>query len=174
MLNRRSFLCYGGVTALSYLAKPVQAQSESHTVDVDFTTGVLKYFDSVGKIRCEFYVVLPRNTYSLPVTGRVKQIILQPEWRPIRATRDDYFRLHGEVLPERIPYGDPRNAMGEGKIIIAFDQVHIPPSVRIHGNGRREDLRKRRSRGCIRLTNEAFLQLASWIRNTQPRIHFHA
>ena len=155
------------------LVAPSPAQEEAGVIRVDFRTATLTYVVR-GEVQLKARVVLPRPRaqYPLPVTGKVTRVWIGAPWYPTENIRRSYKRRTGKELPRVIPGGDPRNAMGAGKVMMRFDQRTISPSVRIHGNAREEDLGRRLSAGCLRLTDEAFLALAALVGERAPAILF--
>lgn len=168
MPSRRSFLL-----GLSTLPLAALTTIETAQLRIDFTTGDLYYLDGINlAFTCP--VVLPRAVYQLPVTGTLDRIVSPAWWYPTEPTRAAYFKQHGVWLPKKVRPGDPRNAMGAGKMVILYNELHMEPSVRIHGNGKEKDLRQNVSRGCIRLRDEDFLALKDKIGDRKPFVLFSA
>lgn len=132
---------------------------------IDFNDGWLRY---KGK---QYPVVLPRSQFRLPVTGVITRVDRQPIWYPTPNTR-----ASTPGLPKVVPYGHKLNAMGEGRIVIDFDQYWMKNTslkyVRIHGNADYHDLHKRKSRGCIRLLDQHIITLMKQIGENKPLILF--
>ena len=119
-------------------------------------------------------VVLPREQFRLPVTGTVTRTDTEPTWWPTPNTRAAYQRQHGRELPRAVPYGDPRNAMGDGRIVVAYDQPWMQRfpmnTIRIHGRARASDLHQNLSRGCFRLLDQDIRTLITLIDNRPIRV----
>ncbi len=140
-------------------------QDYTRTIVVDFDDFRLLLLDEDGRELQSFPVVLPRKTPQLPVEGVVQAVIVNPWWYPTQGTRKAYFQKYGVELPERIPPGNPQNAMGAIKVVVLFTTEGANPTIRIHGTNAPEyiEQRVRVSRGCIRMYNEDALALASAI-----------
>ncbi len=122
----------------------------------------LIYETSVG-IKYEFPVALPQVKQKLPFTGTIESAERKPSWAPTELTREAYKKKFGQELPKILSSGDPRNAMGAGKIRIRFDDPRIISTIRIHGTNDEKSIGQRISRGCIRLRNHDILSLINLI-----------
>lgn len=148
----------------------------SNVLYVDSTNGWVEYHTEHHEV-LRFPAVLPAHQFDLPVTGSVVRTDYQPTWRPTDGTQDAYLRNYGIKLPDAIPYGNPQNAMGEGRIVMSFDQWWMNQNdnqyIRIHGNANEEDLHQRLSRGCFRLLDEDIITLMNAIGDRQPALIIH-
>ena len=167
-MKRRMFLVAGGAALLTgATSQIVVAQSSGlPTLEVDCANGWVYY----GNLT--FPAVRPLEQFRLPVTGRVTRVDYQPTWWPTENTR-----AADPTLPRAVPYDNPRNARGKGRIVMDFNESWMRNTalrfVRIHGNAREQDLHRRRSRGCLRLFDRDILTLMDSIGNSQPPIHFY-
>lgn len=105
-----------------------------------------------GTVR-QFPVAVPRKTPGRSVYGIVTRVEHWPSWRPTPATRRAYFQQNKEVLPEYLPPGHPKNAMGEWKFVLQFTTKGVNAPIRLHGTNRPEQIGMQISRGCIRMHN---------------------
>lgn len=143
-----------------------KSSSNVDTILVDFHGGWLYYRDN------RFPVVLPKNQFPLPVTGIVTRLDRYPTWYPTPNTRAS---MPG--LPKVVPYGHRLNAMGEGRIVMDFNESWMRNTalqfVRIHGNANPHELHQRKSRGCIRMLDSDIILLMEMIKNQKPLIFFY-
>ncbi len=142
------------------------------TILVNFSTATLTVLESTGESLFQTSVVLPkRNFYPVPATGKVIRAEMGPAWKPTNNMHRDF---PGRYKESYRPY-ESGNAMGHCKVSIDFDQKHpLLNVVRIHGNGKAEDLGKRRSRSCIRVPDTLCQTLTSAINsyNGSVRVQF--
>ncbi|MEK7581812.1 MAG: L,D-transpeptidase [Patescibacteria group bacterium] len=146
--------------------------SAEFIIKVDFREARLYLYDE-GKEVASFSVALPRVNPKLPITGRVEGVEENPYWAPTKATREYYFKKSGVELPELIRPGDPRNAMGNVKIRIAFNEARVNQTIRIHGTNQEESIGRRVSRGCIRMRNDDIKKLSEIIRGEKTVVVFN-
>lgn len=140
------------------------------TVNIQEKTLILYeiFYDEEKELR-RYPIAVPQNDWlSLPLIGEVKRIEFNPWWYPTKATRITYLQKKGIDLPNAVPPGDPKNAMGKAKITIVFEKFGIP--IRIHGTNDPSSIGKRISRGCIRMYNENVLELTKIVKNSKTKI----
>jgi lipoprotein-anchoring transpeptidase ErfK/SrfK len=65
-------------------------------------------------------------------------------------------------MPRKVPYGDPRNELGDAWIPIR--STEHPKGYGIHGTVRPETVGTDCSNGCVRLRNEQAVELMDWVR----------
>ena len=151
--------CFGGAAGAEYFIR------------VDFREARLYLYDD-GREVGNFPVALPMVNPKLPITGTVEGVEENPYWAPTKATREYYFKKSGIELPELVRPGDPRNAMGKGKIRIAFDDARVNQTIRIHGTNDEKSIGARVSRGCIRMRNDDIKKLFEMIRGEKTLVIF--
>lgn len=136
-------------------------------IQIEITKRKLTLFEIINKESREIKswpVAVPAGRYyPLPLYGELKKIEFKPWWYPTKGTREAYFQKRGEELPVALKPGDPRNAMGEVKFIIQFDNFNFP--LRVHGTNDESSIGQAISRGCIRLRNTDILELAQIVQN---------
>ena len=142
-----------------------------YLIKVDFIK-VRLYLYEDGKEIGSFPVALPARTPKLPISGNVEGVEENPYWAPTKGTREYYFKKTGIELPELIRPGDPRNAMGKGKIRIVFNETHVNRTIRIHGTNDEKSIGRRISRGCIRMLNGDIKKLSETIRGKKTLVVF--
>lgn len=119
-------------------------------------------------------VARPNIKFRLPVEGRATQIQMHAPWYPTLLSRRMYAAQHGgKELPAMVPYGDPRNQMGVGKIFLTFPRGWYHEPLRIHGTIEPDSIGKRVSGGCIRMFDEDFIDLARRLKRTKLPIKVH-
>jgi lipoprotein-anchoring transpeptidase ErfK/SrfK len=149
------------------------AMAEEYLIKISFSEIALILFDGDGQELENFPVALPKVTLkSFPIKGKVAKIEKKPYWFPTEKTRKYYFKKKGIELPKVVEPGHPRNAMGEAKIIIAFETPGVNQTIRIHGTNDKSSIGKRISRGCIRLHNEDVLILITHIEKKPTQVVF--
>ncbi len=169
----RSFA--GGITfcfALSMQGAGASETAYERTIRVDFRSSELVLTDAAGAKIKAYPVALPKHKVRLPVEGVVADVIVGAEWRPTEKTRAAYFRRTGKILPKVVPPGHPKNAMGAGKITIDFVTPRADPTIRIHGTNDPASIGNRVTRGCIRLNNADWLELAGLVKDKKTRVVF--
>ena len=72
-----------------------------------------------------------------------------------------------------VPYGDARNMMGIGKIMLTFPASFSVKPLRIHGTPERDSIGKRVSGGCVRMYDEDFEDLAGRLEHVSLPINVH-
>ncbi len=139
----------------------INPASAERTILVIFSTATLTVLEDTGQPLFHSPVVLPKkNFYPVPATGKVRRAEMGPGWKPTANMHRDFPGRYKETYR---PY-ESGNAMGHCKVSIDFDQKHpLLHVVRIHGNGKAEDLGKRRSRSCIRVPDALCQTLTSAI-----------
>ncbi len=139
--------------------KPPLVSRYPHVIYINYTTKELLLY-SYGEPIIGYAVVTPDPNF-LPievVRGVVTKIDRAPTWGPTANIRLKY----PDLPPGIIPYGHPRNAMGEVKFEVAWN-VSGWRYIRIHGtegyadNGRFWELE---TFGCVRLQNKAIVNLS--------------
>lgn len=145
-----------------FVTSAAASVSEEFRLVVFFDKFVSRLYDSNDDVELEFGVCLPKYQVRLPIRGHIIKVIRNPWWYPTKATRAAYFAKHKVELPEAVPPGDPRNAMGKAKFVLESDQLYHH-AIMIHGTNNRASIGKRESRGCIRAFNESVDQLADRI-----------
>lgn len=140
-------------------------------VSIDQRTLFLHKTDNETKILTSFPVAVPKeNYYPLPMHGMAESIEIDPYWYPLEQSRALYLRDHGEELPNILPPGDPRNAMGKAKININWETTQTP--FKIHGTNNPASIGKKATGGCIRLKNENILELAKMLKGAKIKVCF--
>lgn len=90
-----------------------------------------------------------------PGVYEIKDKYLNPDWH-----------VPPELLqpgqPRVIPYGDPRNELGDAWIPIS--SVEHPTGFGIHGTTRPDTVGTDCSNGCVRLRNEEAVEMTNWLR----------
>ncbi len=151
------------VVALFLFCSPWGARAETF-IEVKFGENPPHlYVVQNGEIKVKYMVAVarPNIKLQLPIEGSVTQIQVQAPWYPTQKSRDAYAEQHkGSLLPAIIPYGDPRNMMGAGKMLLAFPQGWTNKPLRIHGTTVPSSIGKRVSSGCVRMLDADFLDLA--------------
>jgi L,D-transpeptidase YcfS len=160
------FFCFAIAVLWSAIA------SAEFTIKVDFREARLYLYDDEKQEVASFPVALPKVAQKLPITGTVEKVEENPYWAPTKATREYYFKKSGTELPELISPNDPRNAMGKGKIRIAFNESHVDRTIRIHGTNQEKSIGQRVSRGCIRMRNDDIKKLSEIIRGKKTTVVF--
>lgn len=100
----------------------------SHLITVDYSSKELVLYGRAGVMNGEpaykpvigFAVVTPSSDF-LPrdiVSGKVIGIVQKPTWCPVQGGA---IRRDNPTLPSCIPYGDPRNPMGNVRFDIAWN-----------------------------------------------------
>ena len=169
--------CYVPICAIIFFLlymcreQAVRAEEFDHIIRVDFS-GARLSLAVCGETLREFPVALPKYNPALPIEGVVQEVVIGAWWHPTARTRRAYKEKKGIDLPEHISPGDPRNAMGAGKIIIVFTTPGANQTVRIHGTIDRASIGTRISRGCIRMFDEDFLELARLISGSKTKVIF--
>lgn len=131
-------------------------KSEKNFVIVDFSKGTLVVKSPKSEILVKTEVVLPRKEfYKLPVIGVVTDTTNKPTWTP---TETMHKEKPGKYKKFYRP-GEPGNAMGHCKVSMDFSpsgeiKAQQLTGVRIHGNAKTTDLKKRKSAGCIRIPDK--------------------
>jgi lipoprotein-anchoring transpeptidase ErfK/SrfK len=116
----------------------------------------------------QYEIAVPRYRFSKTLEGEVVKIEKNPWWYPTENIRREYKERTGKELPEAIPPGDPRNAMGVAKLIIRFYNSNQP--FRIHGTNQEESIGRAVTHGCIRLKNKDVLDLIEKIENKKVKV----
>lgn len=106
-----------------------------------------------------FLVSTPKKGVVRPHgEGYITGIVKNPWWYPTEETKKDYLK-NGIALPDAIPPGDKRNAMGSAKLILSYE-TSKGRVYRIHGTENEDSIGRDASRGCIRMKNEDVKYLA--------------
>jgi L,D-transpeptidase catalytic domain len=107
---------------------------------------------------------MPTCLQSHDVTGTVASIDRHAYWNPTTRTISD-ARKKGLTLKTTYGPHEQGNALGSRKILVAWHHACIPSTVRIHGTNKPRIVlaQRRASRGCIRMTNRHWNNLASRI-----------
>lgn len=166
--NREFFLL---LLAAVFIPGMASAEDFECLIIVDFGGVNLRVIED-GEVIGEFPVALPRKSPQLPAEGEVVRVEENPIWYPTKATQAYYLKKKKVVLPDVLFPGDPRNAMGEVKLVIKFTSGEIDPVVRIHGTNDPASIGKRISRGCIRMRNEDIKLLAYLMKGRRTRVLF--
>lgn len=162
-----------GVAFLGFFYCHVSAAVYDYVIRVDFENFNISLFDQDKGLVATFPVALPKfRPSNLPFYGEVARIEKPAFWRPTEATRAYYFKKHGEILPKVIKPGDPKNAMGGAKIVVAFFTPNVNAAYRIHGTNDPASIGRRASRGCIRMHNEDILKLTELIAGKKTKVKF--
>jgi lipoprotein-anchoring transpeptidase ErfK/SrfK len=172
MLKRQclALLVFLTVALGGALRAPAGAEGNHLFIRVSFRDATLTLRTSDAAALAQFPVAIPRHLPTQPIEGVVQSVIRDPWWYPTDKTRAAYFKKHGAELPEKIPPGDPQNAMGVGKIVINFNTSEANQTIRIHGTNDPDSIGKRITRGCIRLRNEDWLALAALISGKKTHV----
>lgn len=118
-----------------------------------------------------FPIAVPRHDLGqLPWEGVVTAVEKNPSWYPTELTRKAYLKKKKIGLPKHVSHGDPRNAMGRGKITIRFLNTAVKNPIRIHGTNDESSIGKKVTRGCFRMKNEDIVRLIDSIRGKRVRI----
>lgn len=135
----------------------------------EFTVVIL---DSDGQKLGVYSTTVPARKPSYwPNSGWVTKVVINPGWRPTIGTRKYYEKKEGRPLPEYLPPGNERNAMGNYKMYFAFDEpVGMP--IRGHGSNRPEQIRMRISRGCIRTLNQDGIEILNILAGRDLSVDF--
>ena len=121
-----------------------------------------------GAVVTTYPIAAPKHTpsclYTSDVYGTVLAIDPHATWTPTDRTRTDMARA-GKHLKAQYGPNDPHNALGGRKLMIAWGNSCIPATVRVHGTIKPQLVRAqaRASRGCIRMLNEHWDELARYI-----------
>jgi lipoprotein-anchoring transpeptidase ErfK/SrfK len=129
-----------------------------------------------GEVKATYPVAIARSSVKLniPVVGEATRVFIHAPWYPTQRSREAYAAQHrGEALPAMVPYGDPRNAMGIGKIMLAFPPGWTTKPLRIHGTTEPNSIGKRVSSGCVRLHNADFVDLAHRLGEVKLPVKVH-
>jgi lipoprotein-anchoring transpeptidase ErfK/SrfK len=116
-----------------------------------------------GNIIGNWIAAVPKIKPKLPITGRVTEIIIYPEWYPSREARNEAIRRGGSGIPKRVKPKHFLNSMGDAKFIIVFDSRWVSNDMRIHGTNDVERVGKRDTKECICMKNENIFELISMI-----------
>ena len=158
---------------LLLLGLPLLGQSEEYLIKIKFSEARLFLFSDREETIADFPIGLPMlDPKVVPIDGEVMRIERNPYWYPTEGIRKAYFKKHNKELSVVVEPGDPRNAMGVAKIIIAFKTPGVHPLIRIHGTNEDESVGQRISRGCIRMFNKDILVLIEIIDGKQTRVLF--
>lgn len=168
---------FGAVIICLFLVSGLSAEEYGFLLEVRISERILVLHEmNQGETEEaeRFPVAVPAYTgyLPLPLTGEVKRIQINPWWYPTPGTRAAYLKKNEEELPAVIEPGNPKNALGEAKIEIDFENFNLP--IRIHGTNDPDSIGKRITRGCIRMRNEDILSLIKIIRGGKTRIIFVA
>ena len=143
-------------------------------IEISYEEAKLSLLSEKGEKIREFPVAVPQFKPKVSFKGYVSGIERNPFWIPTKGTREAYAKKFGRELPEMLRPGDPRNAMGIGKIKITFDDKKIDPTIRIHGTNDEKSIGQRISRGCIRLKNADITELMDLIQKKNILVKFSA
>lgn len=145
-----------------YPTSPAMGEGRGQLIVVDVINHRLYLYE----IDCGSQILIKSFLVSTPKKGVVRPhgegfvtgIVKNPWWYPTEETKKDYLK-NGIVLPNAIPPGDKRNAMGSAKIILSHE-TSKGRVYRIHGTEDESSIGKDVSRGCIRMYNEDIKYLA--------------
>jgi lipoprotein-anchoring transpeptidase ErfK/SrfK len=98
------------------------------------------------------------TTPTHPGTYEVTDKYLNPDWHV-----PPELLLPGQ--PRVIPYGDPRNELGDAWIPIA--SAEHPTGYGIHGTTRPDTVGTDCSNGCVRLRNPEAVEMTNWVRTAK-------
>ena len=161
------------IITLLFMPAPASSEEDAeYLIKVSFSKIKLFLFDKDGNELASLSVALPRVSPKLPVEGEVKAVQTNPFWYPTEPTRKYYLKKYKKDLPQVVGPGDPRNAMGAVKIIIFFETPGINQTIRLHGTNDESSIGKRVSRGCIRMSDQDGLYLASVITGRPTKVLF--
>lgn len=143
-------------------------------IEVWLDKAKLYYFNASGQLIKEYSIAVPKFRQRKSFTGTVIGVDRNPYWIPTEATRRAYLRRFGRELPKILRPGDPRNAMGSGRIRIAFNEKYANPVIRIHGTNNERSIGQNVTRGCIRMRNANILELIDIIEKKKVTVKFFA
>ncbi|PIR97377.1 MAG: hypothetical protein COT91_01800 [Candidatus Doudnabacteria bacterium CG10_big_fil_rev_8_21_14_0_10_41_10] len=148
-----SFAVVVAFTAICGLSEPIVGDYKYKLV-YNYEKLTLTLYDSGDRVLAEYPITSPARRPSYwPGNAWVSKVVINPGWRPTVGTREYYEKKEGRSLPDYLPPGNERNAMGNYKMYFDFDQpVGMP--IRGHGNNRPDQISMRLSRGCVRTLNE--------------------
>lgn len=159
-----------------FLACIGQASAETY-IEVRFSENPPRlYLLHDGEVSATYTVAVarPSEKLRLPVEGKATQVWLHAPWYPTQLSREAYAKQHkGEVLPAMVPYGDPRNQMGVGKILLVFPPDWTTKPLRIHGTTELDSIGKRMSSGCVRMFDSDLVDLARRLEPVKLPIKIH-
>lgn len=166
------FFCFTASFVFANKQKTVLENRYDYIIYVDFQSAQLHLLNEFWENIYLCSVALPRNNdnFSFPVYGEVRLVTHHPIWYPTQESKNTYKKLHNEDLPSFISYGDKRNAMGNGKIIIDFIIGKTKNFSRIHGTNDEKSIGKRVSSGCIRLCNRDITVIINTINNKKTLV----
>ena len=119
----------------------IRVNLERHLLDVYLGESLVKEFAvGVGKA----------STPTFPGTYEVKDKYLNPDWHSPTGL---------------IPYGDPKNELGDAWIPISSPEK--PKGYGIHGTIKPETVGTDCSNGCVRLRNEEAVEMIGWVRTAK-------
>lgn len=96
-----------------------------------------------------FTIAVPRHDLKqLPWEGVITTAEKNPPWYPTESTRKAYLKKKKIELPKYVCHGDPRNAMGKGKITVQFLKPAVKNPIRIHGTNEESSILVRRLRAA--------------------------
>lgn len=172
----RSLLSCCCAIILFFVALPSRAYVPTGelVILVHFESFRLELTSDTGALIATYAVALPKphEAPPIPAQGVVSGIEEPPWWHPTARTKRFFLEKKGIALPDHIPPGDPRNAMGVAKILVAYSTPGVKPTARIHGTNEPSSIGKRASGGCIRMRNDDILDLVAHIRGYSVRVIF--
>lgn len=119
----------------------IRVSLKRHLLDIYLGEALVKEFNvGVGKA----------STPTPPGTYEVKDKYLNPDWHSPNGV---------------IPYGDPRNELGDAWIPISSPEK--PKGYGIHGTIRPDTVGTDCSNGCVRLRNEEAVEMTGWVRTAK-------
>jgi hypothetical protein len=140
---------------------PPVASSFPHLIAVNFSTKELQYYRGGygGYEPIVGWAVVTPDAHTLPlaeVRGRVTRIDTRPTWCPT----DNMRRIDPSLPTGCVPFGDPRNAMGDAKFEIDWN-VRGWSAVRLHGTRGypQGNFWHEETFGCVRLHNPEIREL---------------
>lgn len=155
----------GYVIVLFGLVLIGQARAET-SIEVRFSDNPpTLYLLQDGKVEVTYPVAVARPSvkakFRLPVEAKAVQVIVHAPWYPTQLSRAVFPSQHkGVSLPAMVPWDDPRNLIGVGKIILVFPPGWSSKPLRIHGTPEPSSIGKHVSSGCVRMLNADFVDLA--------------
>ena len=168
---KKFFAMIFALAILLSAAKQAAAEAlEENVIRIDLEQRKLT-LSKGGKEVAEFPIAIPRHALkNLPWEGEAIGAEKNPSWHPTKNIKEYYLEKKGIELPDHLAPGDPRNAMGKGKILIHFTNLNVTDPIRIHGTNDEASIGQKVTRGCIRLRNSDILRLINLIKDEPTRI----
>lgn len=161
------------IMAVLFMPGTAGATHFDYKILVNFRDFTLSLLRPDHQLVARYLVALPKfMPKNLPIKGEVTRIECPAVWYPTAKTRHDYLAQRKIDLPSRLDPGDPRNALGAAKIIIAFYTPGVDSTCRIHGTNDPSSIGQRVSRWCIRMHNQDILQVKDLIIDKKTQVIF--